>query len=96
MGESCSTGRPTEIVRQGNEPSRLVVDKRHAVVFVQRDHSLPDAVKRCLALLHERRDLVQFQAEGGPLQAAREGQRGDDTDGQRAGEVQEQRGQLMQ
>ena len=46
----------------------LVVDQRDPAVSVQRDHAVSDSVEHRLALLHERGDLLELEAEGAALQ----------------------------
>ena len=84
------------IAIERDQAARLVVDERHPAVAIEGDHALADAVQHRFAFLHQRGDLLELEPERAPLQPASQCQRGDHADRQRAGEVQQQRRQLVQ
>ena len=62
-GTSPRAARRSRVGAEAEQPPRLVVDHGHPAGPVEGDHALADAVQHRLALLQQRGDLVELEAE---------------------------------
>src|SRR5438105_15255070 len=80
LGQHLTDTASYAVAGQREQAPRLFVRERDGAVAVGRDRAFVDALKACLPLLEEPRDLVRLEPKGLALQAPGQEPRGDHAD----------------
>ena len=96
LGQHLTDTASHAVAGQREQAPRLFVRERDGAVAVGRDRAFVDALKACLPLLEEPRDLVRLEPKGLALQAPGQEPRGDHADRKRRQQRGRKTGQLAE